>query len=366
MKKFLIAAAAIVAVIVVLFMVLKPVAQVAAVAKGRAINAVSGSITVEAEFQMELKSEIGGRLIRSELDPGKKVTAGAILAQIDPGDLQLEVEKIEDDYAAAKKRIAVGSSIKLELDSAKEDLENYERLTKSGNYAPGDLEKQRRLVKQIEQRLALEDVTRKQEIATLENTLKVKHRQLDKMTITAPFEGVVSLVFARPGDLINPNQPIATLISTSRAVVAKISQESFAQIRLGQPASARFLGRENDVYDATVSKILPTADAETQRYPILLEVKCPPDVLVPGLTGEVNVIVGSRDANALIPRRALFGNNVYVVEDGRVRLRKVEVGYVSLNIAEITKGLSTGDLVVVEELDQFRDGDRVRTELVAK
>ena len=186
MKKFLIAAAAVVAVIVVLFMILKPVAQVAAVTKGRAINAVSGSITVEAEYQMELKSEIGGRLIRSELDPGKKVTAGAILAQIDPGDLQLEIEKIENDYAAAKKRIAVGSSIKLELDSAREDLENYERLTKSGNYAPGDLEKQRRLVKQIEQRLALEDVSRKQEIETLENTLKVKHRQLDKMTITAP------------------------------------------------------------------------------------------------------------------------------------------------------------------------------------
>jgi hypothetical protein len=40
------------------------------------------------------------------------------------------------------------------------------------------------------------------------------------------------------------------------------------------------------------------------------------------------------------------------------------VGYVSMNITEITKGLNPGDLVVVEELDKFRDGDRVRTELV--
>ena len=364
MKKWLFAVAALVAAIVLLLAVLKTEAQVSAVTKGRATNAVSGSVTVQAEFQMELKSEIGGRLLRCELDPGAKVATGAILAQIDPGDLNLEIERIESDYEAARQRIAVGSAIKLELESATENLENFERLTKAGNYAPGELEKQRRLVKQIEQRLALENVARKQEIANFQNTLKVKRRQRDKMTITAPFDGVVSLVYARPGDLINPNVPIATLITTSRAVEAKISQENFADIRLGLKATVRFLGRENDTYEATVVKILPTADAETQRYPILLEVKCPPEVLVPGLTGEVNVIVGSRDAQALIPRRALFGTNVYVVENGRVQLRKVEVGYVSLNIAEVTKGLVPGDLVVVEELDQFRDGDRVRTTLV--
>jgi len=60
----------------------------------------------------------------------------------------------------------------------------------------------------------------------------------------------------------------------------------------------------------------------------------------------------------------LFGTNVYVVQNGRIQLRKVEVGYVSLNVAEITSGLAPGDLVVVEELDKYRDGDRVRTELV--
>jgi RND family efflux transporter MFP subunit len=337
---------------------------VALVTKGIATNAVSGSLTVQAEFQMELKSEIGGRLVKSELDPGKSVVAGTVLVQIDPGDLLLDIEKFQSDLDAAKQKIAVGSAIKLELETATDELENFERLTKSGNFAPGELEKQRRRVKEIQQRLALESIKDKQDIATLENTLKVKRRQLDKMTITAPFDGVVSLVFARPGDLINPNFAIATLITTSRAVEAKISQEKFADIRLGQKATVRFLGRDNDTYDATVSKILPTADAETQRYLILLDVKCPAEVLVPGLTGEVNVIVGSHAAQALIPRRALFGNNVYAVQNGRVQLRKVEVGYISLNIAEITSGLVAGDQVIVEELDKFRDGDRVSTEVV--
>lgn len=364
MKKIAVAGIIVLVLAVGVFFFVKPTAKVATVGKGKAINAVSGNVTVQAEYQMDLKSEIGGRLMTAELDPGSKVQAGAILAQIDTGDLQLEIEKTQADYDALKSEIAVGSAIKLELDTARDVLDNYERLTKAGQYAAGELEKQRRVVKQVEQRLALEQVSQKQRIATYENTLKVKRRQMEKMTITAPFEGVVALAFAHPGDLINPNTPIATLITTKRAVEAKISQENMADVRLDQPARVRFTGREGDTYDATVSKILPTAEADTQRYPILLDVKCPQEILVPGLTGEVNVIVGTREAQALIPRRALFGNNVYVVNNGRVELRKVEVGYVADNKAEIVKGLSTGELVIVEELDKFRVGDRVGTQVV--
>ena len=360
-KKLLIAAAAFVVVALVLVAVLRPIARVAAVTSGTATKAVAGSVTVQAEFIMELKSEVPGRIVKSELDLGAKVTAGTVLAQIDTGDLLLDIEKTQSDYEAAKARIAVGSAIKLDLETAAESLENFERLTKTGQYPQAELEKQRRLVKQIEQKLALENVANKQLIDGYENTLKV---QLDKMTITAPFEGIVSAVNARPGDLIGSNATIATLIATSRTVEAKISQEDFADLKLGQKATVRFLGHDSDIYDATVAQILPTAEAETQRYLIHLDVKCPPEVLVPGLTGEANVVVGERQAKAKIPRRALFGTNVYVVQNGRIQLRKVEVGYVSLNVAEITSGLAPGDLVVVEELDKYRDGDRVRTELV--
>lgn len=363
-KKILIGAAILVVAAFVLFSIFKPVARVATVVSGPAVKAVPGSVTVQAEYIMELKSEVPGRIVKSELDLGGKIPAGTMLAQIDTGDLQLQIEKTENDYEALKKSIAVGSAIKLDLDTAKEALENYERLTKSGNYPPAELEKQRRLVRQTEQKLALENVANKQLIDGYENTLKVQRRQLDKMTISAPFEGIVSAVFARPGDLISANASIATLISTSRTVEAKISQEDFSDIKLGQKATVRFLGRDNDTYQATVAQILPTAEAETQRYLVHLDVKCPAEVLVPGLTGEVNIVVGERASKTLIPRRALFGNNVYAVVNGRVQLRKVEVGYVSMNIAEITKGLETGDQVIVEELEKFRDGDRVSTELV--
>jgi RND family efflux transporter MFP subunit len=364
LKKWLIIAAAVVAVVLIVAWVIKPTARVMAVTKGRAINAVPGSVTVQAEYQMELKSETSGRVIKSELDPGQKVAAGTVLVQIDTGDLTLEIEQIQHEYESAKKRIAVGSAIKLELESANENLANLERLTKAGNYPPAELEKQRRLVKQVEQRLSLEGVNNAQQLATYENTLKVKRRQLEKMTIRAPFDGVVSAVFARPGDLINSGTPIAVLISTSRTVEAKISEENFSGLKEGQKASVRFLGYGDWLYDAVVTKILPTADPETQRYIVHLDVKIEPEKLIPGITGEVSIIVAERSGQALVPRRALFGSSLYVVEGGRVRLRTVEVGYISLTYAEVLKGVKEGELVIVEQLDSFRDGDRVRTQLL--
>ncbi|MCF7687222.1 MAG: efflux RND transporter periplasmic adaptor subunit [Cephaloticoccus sp.] len=344
----------------------RPTALVAEVTSGRAVKAVPGSVIVQAEFEMELKSEVGGRVVKSNLDPGKTVAAGEVLCQLDTGDLELEIEKITNEYETAKKRIAVGSSIALELQNAQDDLKNYEQLYRSGNFPESELVKKRRGVKQIEQSYALEKVNNAQLLEGFENTLRVKQRQLEKMTIVAPFDGVVSMVYARPGDLIGGNSSIATLISTSRTVEAKISEENFADLKVGQKASVRFLPYGAWLYDATLVKILPTADPETQRYIVHLEVKIEPEKLVPGITGEVTIVVGERDAKAKIPRRALFGNYVYVVEDGTVHLRDVETGFVSLTTVEILKGLTAGQQVIVDQLDRFREGDRVRPDLVER
>jgi RND family efflux transporter MFP subunit len=339
-------------------------ARVTAVVSGKAVNAVPGNVTVMAEYIMELKSEADGRMISSELDLGLSVAKGSTLAQIDPTDLQLEIEKIESDFAAAKERIQIGSATELELATAEDNLRSSERLFTLGNLAESEINRLRRNVRAIEQRVALERVANNQQLANFENTLKVKKTQLARTTIAAPFDGVVSAVAVRPGDLVSPRAIVATLISINRTVEARISQENFAGIRLGQKATVRFLGRESDTYQAAIDKILPTADAATQRYLVHLKVDCPAEVLIPGLTGEVSVIIGERQAQALIPRRALFGDNLFVVRDGRAVLTKVELGYVSLNMVEVTKGLAAGDLVIVEELDRFRDGARVKPVLV--
>ncbi|MEI6052638.1 MAG: efflux RND transporter periplasmic adaptor subunit [Opitutaceae bacterium] len=346
----------------------RPLAKVAVVNKGRAVNSVPGTVVIRAEYEQPLVSEIAGRIIEKDfnLDPGKQVKKGDVLCRIEITDTQIDIENIESEQDALKRRIEVGSLIELERQTARESLDQIERNYKLGSVSESDITKQRRAYKAVEIKVENDKINSQSALNGYINSLKVKRRIVEKMTIKAQFDGVVSAVFVHPGALINANTSLATLITVSRVVEAKISQENFAGIALGQSAIVRFLGHEDEIFEARTVKIMPTAEAETQRYIVHLEVavKGRNELLVPGLTGEVSIVVGERDAQALVPRRAVFGSSIYLVEEGRVKRRKIELGYVSLNIVEVTKGLKSGELVIVDDIDKYREGDRVTTELV--
>lgn len=338
---------------------MRPEAKVVAAKRERAINAVPGSITVLAERALQVKSDVAGRVLASKLDLSAKVKAGGILIELDKTDVNLQIEQLEHDRDATQRRIKIGSATQYELQNARDQFDTFERQHKQGTITAVDLEKQNRLVKQIEQKLELETVGNEQALARIETDLKVVQRKRDLMTVRSPVDGVVSAIFINPGDLITTGDVVATIIADSRVVEAKISEENFSGLKVGQHATLRFLSYGPVQYPGRVEKILPAADPLTQRYMVHLSVEMDPKLLVPGITGEVNIVVDARDKAVVIPRRALLGRNVFVVKDGRVEVRTVEVGFTSLNSVEIVRGVEEGEQVIVEDLDRFRSGDRV-------
>ena len=182
---------------------------------------------------------------------------------------------------------------------------------------------------------------------------------MDQTTIRAPFDAVVSDVYKHPGDLVGPGESIATLITTEKVVEGKISEEDFADIRLGQKASVMFLPYGNAIFDGSVTKILPTADPETQRHIVLLDVPIAPEKLVPGINGEVSIVVGEHEARAIVPRRALFSLDGDHVFRGHGRPGRARAGEERLRLGrgvEILDGLQPGEQVIVEDLENFHDG----------
>ncbi len=343
----------------------RPVAKVEPVVSGVAVDAKPGSVTVKEEYAMQMKAAIAGRVVAADyhLESGMKVKEGDILVQLDTGDIDIEIQQAKNTLESSKAKIGVGSVSKYALETAKSKFANTERLYKMGQLSDSDYQNGRREVATIEQQQMMEDVLNKENLDLDQTTLQAKERAKEKMTIRAPFDGEVSIVFAHPGDLIDTGSPIVALITTAREVQAKISEEDFADIREGQPVSAIFLPYHDWVYNGTVKKILPTADPETLRHLVDLTITdIPPEKLIPGITGEVSIEVGRREAKAIIPRRALLNENVYVVKDGRVELRPVKKGFVWLKGVEILEGLEPGEDVIVEDLESFHPGDRVKTE----
>jgi len=343
------------------YYLIRPVALAVPAIRGLAVQSVPGSLEVKARFTMELKSAVGGRILDSELEPGKRVTRGDLLVQIDTGDVELEIERLQGEVTAARKRVELGSTLHADVANSKQAVAEFERLTKLGQYPSAELEKQRRLLQQLEQRLELDEVANKLALDNNENALRTKQREKDKMSIRAPADGIIITVNARAGDLIGGGSPIATLVSADCIVEAKISEENFAAVKQGQKATVRLLTYGYEQYPAEVTQVLPAADPATQRYTIFLKVTLPPERgLVPGITGEVSIVTAERARAVIIPRRALVGDYVYVAGNGRINVRQVKKGYESLRQVEIVSGLAEGDQVVVEEQDRLRDGDRVR------
>ncbi len=344
---------------------LRPVALVAVAVRGTAVRTVPGTVEVKAEFTNELKSEVGGRVAQSVLDVGKRVEPGDVLVQLDTGDVDLEIERTRNEIVAARRKVELGSTLRADVLNMRDTVANLERQAAAGAYPQAELEKQRRTLQQLEQRMELDEVNLRLALENFENQLRSKERERQKMTIAAPAQGVVTAVFARAGDLIGGNSPIATIIATTRTIEAKLSEENFAAVKLGQKASVRFLTFGADQYNATVTKILPSADPTTQRYTVFLDVVLPEGrILLPGLTGEVSIVISERPNATIIPRRALIGDYVYALDGSRVVRRRVEKGYEGLNQVEILKGVAVDERVVVEQQDRFRDGDRVRAQVV--
>ena len=288
---------------------LRPVARVETVISGEAKDAKPGSITVKEEYTMQMKSQIAGRVLGKDykLETGMHVKEGDVLVHLDTADIQIEIDEAQNQYDSSKRLIAVGSAATYALETAQSDFSNTERLFKLGQISDSDYQKARRAVETIKQQLALENVHNEEGLKTDENTLRTKQLAEQRMTIRAPFDGVISIVYAHPGDLIDAGSPIVALITTSREVQAKISEEDFANIKVGEVATVHFLPYGAWVYNGTVKKILPTADPETQRHLVDLNITdIEPEKLIPGITGEVTIVVGSHHAKAIIPRRALL------------------------------------------------------------
>ena len=155
-----------IAVVVIAVGTLRPVAKVALVTHGKAINAVPGSVVVTAGRISQLTSELGGRIQKSELEPGSVVKEGDVLVQIDTGDIDLVIEKIKIDLQAKRRSVAAGSAIRFEYETAEEAEQNAERQHARGGLSDQELAQKKRAVEAIKPRL--EQMEREIERATRE------------------------------------------------------------------------------------------------------------------------------------------------------------------------------------------------------
>jgi multidrug efflux pump subunit AcrA (membrane-fusion protein) len=182
--------------------------------------------------------------------------------------------------------------------------------------------------------------------------------------IVAPFTGRVIERRVDPGSLATPGQPL--LIVDERGplrVDASVEESQAAHVHVGDAAAVTLEDLPRPVA-GRVSEVVPAIDPASRAFIVKVELPAlaGSGELRPGMFARVAFRTGTTralhvPASAVVPAGAL--DRVFVIENGRARLRLVTVGDPDSDGVEVLSGLSPGDVVIAAPPPDLRDGQRV-------
>jgi len=190
--------------------------------------------------------------------------------------------------------------------------------------------------------------------------------RLAKMSLRAPFAGVVGLRSVSVGDYVKEGQELVNFegVATLKADF-RLPEMYLAKLAKGQRvdlASDAMPGRH---FAATLDAIDPLIDANGRSLAVRAKLDNADGALRPGMFVRVRLIFASRENVLTIPEQALVpaaqGTTVFVVTDDKVKQTPVKAGQRNAGSVEIVEGLQAGDRVVTAGQLKLRDGAAVKS-----
>lgn len=338
-----------------------PVEAVAAVRQPIIAN-YTGTATLEAERQAEVVAKTSGVLLKLRVEEGDLVSAGQVLAELDPERPRLQLAQAE----ANLKRL------QNDFRRAQEMYQN--RLVSSEQFD--------------KVRFDLETQQAAYDLAQLE--LSYTH-------IVAPIDGVISERMVKEGNLIQLHQPLFRIDDFDPLLaVLNVPERELAILQPGLPVSMVVDALAGKAFTGVIARVSPVVDAQTGTFRVTTEFRDETRQLKSGMFGRLNVVYDERKDALVVPREAVIDEDgrtsVFVVsrekpkppadadkaaakdkaraEDGKdkakppaeidvARLRDVKVGYAAGERVEIREGLAEGDRVITIGRAAVRDGTTV-------
>lgn len=288
---------------------------------------ITGSVMANEE--VELRSEISGRITSLNFSEGATVAKGALLVKINDADLRATLKKQHVQEALALKDERRSKSL---LDQNLLSAEEYDSKLNT-----------------------LESIR-----AEIEKT----ESDLAKTELRAPFSGTIGLRSVSNGSTVNPATLIARVQQMDPVKVEFTVPERHAgAVRVGSPITFKVAGLDQ-VFKGTVYAIEPKIDADTRTLRLRALAQNPGRVLVPGAFAKVQLEL-NRVENALsVPTSSIVphidGQKVYLLKNGKAVSQNVMTGVRSDSSVQVLDGLKPGDTVITSGLLQLREGAKVK------
>jgi HlyD family secretion protein len=364
--------------------------EVGPVTRGPLIVTVDEEGVTRVRDRFVVSSPLAGRIVRIELEPGDTVTRGQAVARVRPqgpplldartrAEAQAEIERAR---AALGRARAEEQRMRATQDLAERELKRARELAEEQLLASQELE-----AREADARVAAESVNAaayavKAAGSELERALaRLSSPGSDSgdrvVIVNAPVDGVVLRRLRESEAVVPAGEPLLEIGDPHRIeIVSDLLSSDAVQVKPGARAIIEQWGGDQTLA-ARVRRIEPAGftkisalGVEEQRVNVLLDFVDPAaawGALGDAYRVEVRIVIWEASSVLKVPTSALFRQGtqwaVYRVEDGRARRTLVELGRQTGPEAEVIKGLSEGDRVIVHPADTLEDGGKVVEEI---
>ena len=318
---------------------------------------------IQAEQRVTIASEIRGRVARIAIEEGMNVKAGDLVAQIDPREYELTLDRLRADLSASQKEYkkaqeglrqedkdrldAKTRAAQSSLDLAKIELGRTKQLVDQEVLAQSALDSAEDKVSQAIETLVASQAeqaagmkSRSEDIEKLESEMQAIRKQvavaelnLSKVNIVAPFEGVIIAKEIEQGAIADSGTAIVRMIGSSRLKAVLEVPQNYRN-KLKKLKKAHFFVKELGVkfnYQnnlARLVRVIPDANIYSGNIKVQIDLPDPDPGMFPGLTLESTLNFGVRKNVLHVPAVSLVisekGTVVYIVKDKKAHLVPVK------------------------------------------
>jgi len=331
----------------------RPMPVVAAPArKGNIDVSLDALGTVTPLNNVVVRARVDGQLMSVAFREGQNVKAGDLLAQIDPRPFEVMLTQANGQMARDQ----------AQLKNAQVDLERYQTLLAQDSISRQQVDTQAALVRQFQGAVESDK-------GAIDNA----RLQLTYARITAPISGRVGLRQVDPGNIVHASdsngvvtitqvQPVTVIYPVPEDNVPRIVKRM--QTAQSVPVDAFDRGGKTRLATGRLLTMDNQIDTATGTVKVKAEFPNTDGALFPNQFVNVRMVVETHEDTTLVPTAAIQrgapGTFVFLVkEDKTVAVTPVQVGAVSGETTEVSKGLALGNLVVVDGADKLRDGASV-------
>lgn len=290
---------------------------------------------VETDQNIIIYPQFSGTLTKIYVKEGQKVSKGQLLAKIDDGGLSNQLAQAQAQTALAKT--------------------TFERQSRLWDQKIGS---------------EIQYLQAKTNYETSKNSLSQLQKQLGKTNIKAPFSGTIDQIITDQGSLVNPGQsPLMRIVNTSNMYVkADVPENYLGKVNEGSEVLVDFISL-GKTYTGKIRQVSNFINPDNRSFSVQVALPNKDNMLKPNLIATIKLNDYIANNTIVVPNNIVQknGKNESLIflfipktdSTGTVKQTIIKTGREQNGKTEVSEGIKSGDIIVIEGARTLRDGQEV-------